>query len=111
MNLKQKYNKLFAGKAKSNDRSLTEGIEDLQGISEQIQSIQDSIQSLDDAMVTMLDDLEAMNPDNTAYRQFNAQANRYIEAVRTNLDGIVKITRKIERMEARAAQTQSTGEL
>jgi iron-sulfur cluster repair protein YtfE (RIC family) len=113
MNLKQKYNKLFAGKTKSNDRALTEGIEDLQSISEQIQSIQESIRGLDDALVAMIDDLEIENPDNPAYRQFNTQSNRYIEAVRTNLDGLVKLTNKIERVHARSiqAQSQSMGEI
>ncbi len=107
MNLKQTYNKLFSGKPRSNDHALTEGIEDLQSISEQIKSIQDSIDSLDTALVTMIDDLEIENPDNPAYRQFNTQSNRYIEAVRTNMDGIIKLTKKVERVYSRSMQAQS----
>ena len=46
----------------------------------------------------MLDDLEVADPENTMYKQLNAQASRYTKAVVTNMDGISRIVDKIEKI-------------
>jgi hypothetical protein len=97
--LKSQYAKLFAGKLKSNDKKLiSEGLEDLQGVSEQLAEIYDQLYSFEDALANMLDDLEVIDPENTMYKQLNAQSSRYVKAVITNMDGVSRILDKIKKI-------------
>ncbi len=97
--LKSRYARLFAGKLKSNDRKLiSEGFEDLQGVADQLSELYDQVYAFEEALINMLDDLEVAEPENTMYKQLNAQASRYTKAVVTNMDGISRIVDKIEKI-------------
>lgn len=97
--LKSRYARLFAGKLKSNDRKLiSEGFEDLQSVADQLSELYDQVYAFEEALINMLDDLEVAEPENTMYKQLNAQASRYTKAVVTNMDGISRIVDKIEKI-------------
>jgi hypothetical protein len=97
--LKSRYAQLFAGKFKSNDKKLiSEGFEDLQDVADRLSELYDQVYGFEEAMVNMIDDLEVANPENTMYKQLNAQASRYAKAVITNMDGISKIIDKLEKI-------------
>jgi hypothetical protein len=97
--LKSRYAQLFAGKLKSNDRRLlSEGFEDLQSVADQLAELYDQIYAFEEVLVNMIDDLEVAEPENTMYKQLNAQASRYTKAVITNMDGVSKIIDKLQKI-------------
>ena len=101
MNLKNKYAKLFAGKLKSNDKKLiSEGFEDLGNVANNLSEVYDMFYGFEESLNNMLDDLEIADPANPMYKQLNVQANRYIKAIVTNMDGISRIIDKLEKQGA-----------
>lgn len=106
MNLKKKYNKLFAGKPKSNDQMLTEGSVFL-GIGNSSRKINEDettgidyssfIEDLDTAAADLeqvMNNIDTQLEDDMAYnyelKQARIAISRYKSAVLKNLQGIEK---------------------
>jgi len=105
MNLKNKYNKLFAGKPKSNDQMLTEGSVFL-GIGNSGRRINEEevgmdyttlLESLETAasdLEQVLQEIDSQLQDDMAMsyeaKQARVTINRYASAVMKNLQGIEK---------------------
>lgn len=112
MNLKQKYNKLFAGKPKSNDQILTEGTVFL-GIgngkrkiteAENAAYYDDLMAKLDDAVAQLnqvIADIDAQTEDDMAYdyevKTARTTINRYGSAAMKNIAGIRKVLRGLSK--------------
>ena len=106
MNLKKKYNKLFAGKPKSNDQMLTEGSVFL-GIGNSSRKINEDettgidyssfVEELDTAAASLeqvLNDIDKQLQDDETFsyeaKQSRVAISRYKSAVLKNLQGIEK---------------------
>ena len=112
MNLKNKYNKLFAGKPKSNDQVLTEGTVFL-GIGntkrkvnevENANYYQDLMSQLDEAVAQLnqvIADIDAQTEDDMAYdyevKTARMTINRYGSAAMKNIAGIRKVLRGLSK--------------
>lgn len=112
MNLKNKYNKLFAGKPKSNDQILTEGTVFL-GIgnakrrineAENAAYYDDLMAKLDDAVAQLnqvIADIDAQTEDDMAYdyevKTARTTINRYGSAAMKNIAGIRKVLRGLSK--------------
>ena len=109
MNLKNKYNKLFAGKPKSNDKMLTEGSVFL-GIgnakrtnlkeAENAAYYADLFDAFNEAAANLelaINDIDTQIEDDMAYdyniKQAQVTISRYRSAVLKNLKGIEKVVR------------------